>query len=199
MAPSAGSNFCSISSPVPPPILFVASAMGRRAKNKQGDPLPLDLDPDLNGSKLRSKPGPKGRFSAPNLKTKLGKRKPERGEEGERVAKRSKGVRPAGKSQPQVEVAPTKRPTAKGKGKPSGEKVGLGMDGATDDDSFVGWEGVKDVDTRAEARCVCLSENVDALSVYEQPAKGHYSVTATQRTRKPKPKSLPGFPGTWKA
>lgn len=135
--------------------------MGRRAKNKQGDPLPLEADPDLNGSfkalKSKTKPGLKGRSSAPNLKTKLGKRKPERNGEDERVTKKPKGIRPAGKSKPQTKAAPTKR--LGGKGRSNGKKVN---DGATDDDDSVGWEDVENVAVQAEARCVCLTENIDA-------------------------------------
>ena len=78
-----------------PPFLFAIGVMGRRAKNKQGDPLPLDADPDLNGSlkrsKPKSKPGPKGRTSAQSSKARLGKRKPERDDEGDRVTKKLKG------------------------------------------------------------------------------------------------------------
>ena len=50
-------------SPSPSSSFFLTGFMGRRAKNKQGDPLPLDLDPDLNDSeplKLKAKPRPRG-------------------------------------------------------------------------------------------------------------------------------------------
>jgi len=91
--------------------------MGRRAKNKQGDPLPLDADPDLRGSsiasKLSLKPGLEAKPSASNLNAKLGKRKPERGDDGDRATKKPKGARPTGKSEPRAKVTP-----AKAKGKP---------------------------------------------------------------------------------
>lgn len=134
--------------------------MGRRAKNKQGDPLPLDMDPDLNGSskvsKLKTKPRIKGRSSAPNLKAKLGKRKLGLVDEVEHVTKRPKGVQPAGKSKPLAEATPTNRPTAKGKGKHNRERVDSEEDVATDGDGSVRWEGVEGVDMRAEARYVAL-------------------------------------------
>jgi len=143
--------------------------MGRRAKNKQGDPLPLDADPDLNGSskalKLKSKPGLKGKFSAPNLNAKLGKRKSEHGDDGGRATKKPKGALSAGKSKPQAKAAPAKKPAAKVTGKPirtNAKKVDLEEDGVMDDDGSVGWEDAEDVDMQAAARCVCPSEEVDA-------------------------------------
>ncbi|KAF9790920.1 NOL1/NOP2/sun family RNA met [Thelephora terrestris] len=127
--------------------------MGRRAKNKQGDPLPLHADPDLNGSwkssTAKSKPGHK-KSSVPNLKAKLGKRKPERDDYGERVTKKPKGVLPAGKSEPQAKAMPTKRPDAKGQGKSKGREVDPGED--EDEVVSMGWEDEEDVDVRAEAR-----------------------------------------------
>ena len=143
--------------------------MGRRAKNKQGDPLPLDADPDLNGSskalKLKSKPGSKGKFSAPSLNAKLGKRKSEHDDDGGRATKKPKGALSVGKSKLQAKAAPAKKPAAKATGKPmrsNAKKVDLEEDGVMDDDDSVGLEDVEDVDTQAAARCVCPSEDVDA-------------------------------------
>jgi len=91
--------------------------MGRRAKNKQGDPLPLDADPDLRGSsiasKLISKPGLKAKPSASNLNAELGKRKPERDDDGDRATKKPKGARPTGKPKPRVKATPAKKLTVK--------------------------------------------------------------------------------------
>ena len=143
--------------------------MGRRAKNKQGDPLPLHADPDLNGSskalRLKSKPRLKDKFSAPNLNAKLGKRKSEHNDDGERAAKKPKGALSAGKSKPQAKAAPAKKPVAKATSKPlrsNAKKVDLEEDGVMDDDGSVGWEDVEDVDMQAAARYVCSSEDVDA-------------------------------------
>jgi hypothetical protein len=146
------------------PLLLAVGVMGRRAKNKQGDPLPLHADPDLNGSwkssTAKSKPGHK-KSSAPNLKAKLGKRKPERDDYGERVTKKPKGVLPAGKSEPQAKAMPIKRPDAKGQGKSKGREV----DPEENEDEVIsmGWEDEEDVDVRAEARCVRLPDNADGL------------------------------------
>ena len=138
----------------PSTFRFVAGVMGRRAKNKQGDPLPLHADPDLNGSsttpKLKPKPGLKGRPSAPNLNPKLGKRKPERDDDGERVTKKPKGVRPSGKTRP-----PAKAASSKSNGKSKGKEAVFEGDEATDDGGSVGWGGAEDIDMRTEARCVC--------------------------------------------
>ena len=140
----------------PSPVLIAASVMGRRAKNKQGDPLPLHADPDLNGSwkasTLKSKPRLNGKSSAPNPKAKLGKRKPERDDYAERVTKKPKGVRPAGKSEPQAKAVPAKRPESKVQGKLKGRQVDYEED--EDEDGSMGWEDEEDVDVRAEARCV---------------------------------------------
>lgn len=142
--------------------------MGRRAKNKQGDPLPLEADPDLNGSskalKSKSKPGLKGKFSAPNLNAKLGKRKSEHDDDGGRATKKPKGALSAGKSKTQAKAAPAKKPAAKATGKPmrsNAKKVDLEEDGVMNDGS-VGWENAEDIDMQAAARCVCSSEEVDA-------------------------------------
>ena len=138
--------------------------MGRRAKNKQGDPLPLHEDPDLNGSfkasTLKSKSGFNGNPPASNPKAKLGKRKPERDDDGERVTKKPKGVLSTGKSQPQAKSALAKRPSSMAKGKSKGKTVSF--EEVEDDDGSVGWEDVEGVDVQAEARCVRLSENIDA-------------------------------------
>jgi hypothetical protein len=146
----------------PPPLLFVAGAMGRRARNKQGDPLPLDADPDLNGSskisRLKSKSGPKAKSSASNLNAKLGKRKPERDDEG-RATKRFKEARSTGTSKPLVKVGYAKKPAAKAKGrpvKPSGKEVDFEEDEVMDHDGSVGWEDIDRVDVRTEARCVSV-------------------------------------------
>jgi hypothetical protein len=145
--------------------------MGRRAKNKQGDPLPLDADPDLNGSsktlKLKSKPGLKDKFSAPNLNAKLGKRKAERDDCGERATKKPKGAPSPGKSKHHAKAAPAKKPAVKATGKPiksKGKNVDVDLEGdeIMDDDNSVGWEDVEDGDRQAAARCVCPSEDVDA-------------------------------------
>ena len=161
-------NFCSINSFHPSFPSPLSSAMGRRAKNKQGDPLPLHADPDLNGSskalELKSKPGLKDRSSASNLHPKLGKRKAERDNDGERATKKPKGPLSAGKSRPQAKAAPAKKPVAKAAGKPTKsnwKKVDL-EDGVIDDDGSVGWDDVKDVDMQAMARCVCPSEDASA-------------------------------------
>ena len=145
--------------------------MGRRAKNKQGDPLPLDADPDLRGSsiasKLISKPGVKSKPSASNLNAKLGKRKPERYDDGDRATKKPKGARPTGKSKPQAGATPAKKPAAKAKGKPmksNGRKADLEEDEVLDNDGSMGWEDVDDADVRAEARCVCLLDGADAFA-----------------------------------
>jgi hypothetical protein len=181
-----------------PPLLFI---MGRRARNKQGDPLPLDADPDLNGSlnrsKPKTKPGLKGRPPAPNLKPKLGKRKPEYDCEVERVVKKPKGVRPAGKSKLQAEAATTKKPPVKGRSNVNAKKADSEEDGVTDDDGSVRWEDVEGADMRAEARCVRLGGKADVLFIYKCSETGRYSVTVTQRTREMKKKSLPDFLGTW--
>jgi len=170
MAPTTGSNFCSIT----PDYFhfrlllysssFITGVMGRRAKNKQGDPLPLHADPDLNGSskalKLKSKPGFKDKSSAPKSNTKLGKRKPEHDDDGERVMKKPGGPRSAGKK-----AAPVKKPTTKAAGKPlrsNGKEVELEEENVMDDDNFVGWEDVENDDMQAAARCVRASEDVDA-------------------------------------
>jgi len=144
--------------------LFVASAMGRRAKNKQGDPLPLHADPDLNGSstapKLKSKFGPKEKFSAQNLNANLGKRKLERDDDGERATKKPKGARPDGKPILRAKATSAKKPAAKAKSKPvkpNRKNVDFRESEVMDDDN-----GVEDVDMQAAARCVCLSEDVDA-------------------------------------
>jgi hypothetical protein len=138
--------------------------MGRRARNKQGDPLPLDADPDLNGSskssKLKSKPRPKDKSSAPNLNAKLGKRKPEHDDDGGRATKKPKGVWSTGKSGPQAKAVPAKKPAAKAKGKsvkPDGKKFDLEEDEVTDDDRSVGRKDAGGVDMQAAAKCVCLS------------------------------------------
>lgn len=130
--------------------------MGRRAKNKQGDPLPLHADPDLNGSlkalKLKSKTGAKDRSSVPNLNAKLGKRKAERDDDGERAAKKPKGAR---KPKPHVNAPSAKKHTAKLARKPirsDGEKVDPEEDSVMDDGSSVGWEDADDVDVRAAAK-----------------------------------------------
>ena len=143
--------------------------MGRRARNKQGDPLPLHADPDLNGSstasKLKLKPGFKEKFSAPNLNARLGKRKSERNDDGERAAKKLKGARSDVKPIPRAKAASAKKPAAKVKGKPvnpNGKKVDLDKDGVMDDNGSVGWEDVEGADMQAAARCVCLSEDVGA-------------------------------------
>jgi len=153
----------------PPPFLFAASAMGRRAKNKQGDPLPLHADPDLNGSskasKPKSKPGHKAKFTASDSNAKLGKRKLERDDDDGRATKKPKGVRSAGKSRPQAMAASVQKPSAKAKGKPTkqnGKRIDLEEDEVMDDDGSVGWEDVGDVGIRAEARCVCMSEDMNA-------------------------------------
>ena len=169
-----GSIFCLITPFAflfPHPLLFVAGPMGRRAKNKQGDPLPLESDPDLNGSliasKLISKSGLKGKPSASNLNAKLGKRKPERDDDGDRATKKPKGVRLAGKSKLQAKAAPAKMPPSKGKGKPvkpNANRVDLEEDEVLDDDGSVGWEDVDDVDVQAEARCACLSAGGEAFA-----------------------------------
>ena len=147
--------------------------MGRRAKNKQGDPLPLDADPDLKGflntSNLKTRPGFKGRPSPPNLKSKLGKRKPERDNEEEPVAKKPKGAQFPGKSKPQARAALTKTPAASGKAKSNGKKVHFEEDGATDEEASVRWEDVEAVNLRAEARCVSLAENVDIFPLTNNP------------------------------
>jgi hypothetical protein len=144
--------------------------MGRRAKNKQGDPLPLHADPDLNGSSKawqpKAKPRPKGASSTPNLRAKLGKRKPERDDDGERATKKPKGVPPAGKPKSQTKAAPTKRPIAKGKGKPNGTRGNPRGAGVTGDDGSVTGEDVEDVDMQAEARSVCLSEDLMLHQIY---------------------------------
>ena len=131
--------------------------MGRRAKNKQGDPLPLEADPDLNGSwkssKLKSKPGLKAKPSASNLNARLGKRKLERDDDSGPVAKKPKEARSAGKSKPQAKATP-----ARAKGKPVKTKVNLMEDEVPDDDS-VGWDDAEDVDIQAEARCVPAGGN----------------------------------------
>jgi len=140
--------------------------MGRRAKNKQGDPLPLDADPDLNGSlmasKLTSKPGLRAKPPTSNSNTKLGKRKLEQEDGGGRAAKKPKGARLVAKSKPRAEAARTKEPLeAKGKPvKPNRKGVDLEEDEALDDGGSVGWEDVDDVGVQAEARCVCLLEDV---------------------------------------
>ena len=157
----------------PPPLLFVAGAMGRRARNKQGDPLPLDADPDLNSSskasRLKSKPGLEAKPSASNLNAKLGKRKPERDDEG-RATKRFKEARSTGTSKPLAKASSAKKPTPKAKGKPvkpTRKEVDLEEDEVMDDDDSVGWEDIDRVDVRTEARCVCLSGDVDNSSQFE--------------------------------
>ena len=160
-----GSNFYSIGpfrSSFPSPTLSVASAMGRRAKNKQGDPLPLHADPDLNGSSKASKPksktGLKDKSSAQDLNAKLGKRKAERDDDGERATKKPKGA-----PKPQTKAL-TKKPAAKAAGKPrksKGKKVDHEADRIMNDDDSVEWEDVEDADMRAATRCVCPS-GVDA-------------------------------------
>ena len=147
---------------------LLSSAMGRRAKNKQGDPLPFHADPDLNGSskalKTKSKPGSKDKYSAPSLNAKLGKRKAERDDDGERAAKKPKEALSAGKSKPQAKAALAKKPVAKVTGKSvksNGKKVDPERDEVMDDDGSVGWEDTEDVDVQAAARCVCPSEDVD--------------------------------------
>ncbi|KAF9649877.1 NOL1/NOP2/sun family putative RNA met [Thelephora ganbajun] len=144
--------------------------MGRRAKNKQGDPLPLHADPDLSGSsklsKLKPKPGLKGKSSAKNLNAKPGKRKPERDEEEERATKRSKGDRSAGTFRSQARAASTKKPAATTKGKPvkPNGKLDLEEDEIMDDDGPVGWEDVEGVDMQAEARCDNESEDAEEFT-----------------------------------
>lgn len=130
--------------------------MGRRAKNKQGDPLPLHADPDLNGSlkalKLKSKSGVKDKPSVPNLNAKLGKRKAEREDDGERATKKPKGVR---KPKPHVKAPSATKPTAKVAGKSirsNGKKVDPEEDSVLDDDGSIDWEGSNDVDVRIAAR-----------------------------------------------
>lgn len=180
--------------------------MGRRAKNKQGDPLPLHADPDLNGSsRLMSKPGLRTKPSASNLNAKLGKRKSERDDDGERANKKPRGSRSIGKSKTQTKAAPAKQPASKVKGKhtkANGKKVDLKGDEVLDDDGSVGWEDVDDVDMRAEARCVCLFGGVDILAQFTGfLPTGHYSTTAISPTRTPKVnmmKSLPDLPEAWK-
>lgn len=129
----------------------------------------MHADPDLNGSskalELKAKSGLKDRSSASNLNAKLGKRKAERDNDGERATKKPKGTLSAGKSKPQAKVAPAKKPAPKTTGKPTksnGKKVDLEEDEVIDDDDSVGWEDVKDVDMQAVARCVCPSEDVGA-------------------------------------
>ena len=161
--------------------------MGRRAKNKQGDPLPLHADPDLNfGSsktlKLKSKPGFKDRSSAPNVIAKLGKRKPEHDEDEERVMKKPRVPRSAGKSKPQATAASAKKFTAKAAGKPTGsngKEVDLEEDKVTDDDDSVGWEDVEDVDMQAATRyapvrgCRCSTRFTDDLQVIISRKRRH--------------------------
>jgi len=182
--------------------------MGRRAKNKQGDPLPLDADPDLRGSsiasKLISKPGLKGKPSASNLNAKLGKRKPERDDDGDRATKKPKGPRPAGKSKPQAKAVSAKKPAAEAKGKPvksNGKKADHEEAEVLDDDDSVGWENVEDANVRAEARCVCLSERVDDFAQFTgYPPTGHYSTIVTPQTRTTPGKTMKSSPdllGTW--
>lgn len=83
-----------------------------------------------------------GRPAASSSKAKLGKRKPERDDDGGRVAKKPKGALIAGKAKPRA------------KGKSNGKKVAL-EDEAAEGNGSVGWEDVEDVDVRTEARCVC--------------------------------------------
>lgn len=139
-----------------PSTLFVAGAMGRRAKNKQGDPLPLHADPDLNGSlkalKLKSKSGVKDKSSVPNLNAKLGKRKAERDDDGDRAAKKPKGVR---KPKPHAKAPSAKKPTAKVARKPmrsNGKKVDSEEESIADGGVSVGWEDGDDVDMQVAAR-----------------------------------------------
>lgn len=169
--------------------------MGRRAKNKQGDPLPLDADPDINGSlkisKLRTKAGLKGKSSIPNLKAKLGKRKSERDDKEERVAKKPKMVWPGGKSKPHPESALTKRPTAKTKS--NGKNIDVEEEETTDNSDSVRWEDVDGVDMETKSGCVCFTENVNTLFIREPSTTGHHSVTVTQPTEKTKMKNLPDF------
>ena len=190
------------------PSPLCASAMGRRAKNKQGAPLPLDVDPDLRGSsiasKLISEPGLKAKPSASNLNAKLGKRKPERDDDGDRATKKPKGVRPAGKSKPRSKAVPAENHAAKVKAKPvkpNGKKAYLEEDEVLDDNVSVGWDDVDDVDVQAKARCAYLSESVDVFAQFTvHSPTGHYSTTATPQTRTTKgkmPKSSPDSLGTW--
>lgn len=130
--------------------------MGRRAKNKQGDPLPLHADPDLNGSlkalKLMSKTGVKGKSSVPNLNAKLGKRKAEGDDDGDRAAKKPKGVR---KPKSHAKAPPAKKPTAKVARKSmrsNGEKIDPEEDSLPDDDASIGWEDGEDADMQVSAR-----------------------------------------------
>ena len=189
----------------PFPLTFIAGAMGRRAKNKQGDPLPLDADPDLNGSlktsKPKSKPGLKAKGSAAHLHAKPGKRKLEWDGDDGRATKKPKEAQSAGKSKPQAKGMPAKKTAAKGKGKfvrLNGEKVNRVEDEVLDDDDSVGWEDVEDADMQAEARCVpvgsrCFIQFTVCLLA------GHCSTIVTLRTKMAKAKilkSLPDLPGT---
>ena len=186
----------------PFPLPIIAGTMGRRAKNKQGDPLPLHADPDLNGSsetsKFKSKPGFKAKGSASNSNAKLGKRKFERDYEEERATKKPKGARSAGKPKPQVKAAPAKKPAAKAKGKPVKTKANLVEDEVPNDRS-VGWGDVEDTDVQAEARCVPVggSRSVAKFTIFL--LAGHYSTTVTPQMRTARRKMLkssPDLPGT---
>ena len=191
----------------PFPLTFIAGAMGRRAKNKQGDPLPLDADPDLNGSlktsKPKSKPGLKAKGSAAHLHAKPGKRKLEWDGNDGRATKKPKEAQSAGKSKPQAKGMPAKKPAAKGKGKfvrLNGEMVNRVEDEVLDDDDSVGWEDVEDVGMRAEARCVPVGSRC-FIKFTVCLLAGHYSTIVTLRTKMTKAKmlkSLPDLPGTWK-
>lgn len=120
--------------------------MGRRAKNKQGDPTPL-VDANAQGARPSAK--------------KLGKRKADAEDDAREVVSK----RPAKKMKEDVKKG-EKKGTAKkqapkkGAAPKASKKVEESEDEELDEDEVMesgsseGWEDVEDADIEAEAKCV---------------------------------------------